>query len=186
MLRFVTLDTQEMAKFSFDESTHYRKAPPFTIAPESKWFVVLLAMIVSLPSFSIDSCLASLSNIGASLHAPPAATALVLGLFMAGFGCGQVIFGPLCDRFGRRPTLLLGASCLRLPQWVAPQRLPSRLWSFGGLCKEQDRRPVQSLSSRSSETCLSTASSVVGSSAGLRNGKRFGRLSAISTRLTRY
>lgn len=65
-------------------------------------------MIVTLPSFSIDSCLASLSNIGVSLHAPPAATALVLSLFMMGFGCGQVIFGPLCDRFGRRPTLLLG------------------------------------------------------------------------------
>lgn len=97
-----------MAKFSFDESTHYRKAPPFRIAPESKWFVVLLAMMVTLPSFSIDSCLASLSNIGVSLQAPPAATALVLSLFMAGFGCGQVIFGPLCDRFGRRPTLLLG------------------------------------------------------------------------------
>lgn len=91
-----------------DASAHYRKAPPCRIAPESKWFIVLLAMIVTLPSFSIDSCLASLSNIGVSLHAPPAATALVLSLFMMGFGCGQVIFGPLCDRFGRRPTLLLG------------------------------------------------------------------------------
>src|SRR6267378_6639284 len=91
-----------------DASAHYRKAPPFRIASESKWFIVLLAMIVTLPSFSIDSCLASLSNIGLSLHAPPAATALVLSLFMMGFGCGQVIFGPLCARFGRRPPLLLG------------------------------------------------------------------------------
>lgn len=97
-----------MAKFSFDESTHYRKTPPFRIPPESKWFIVLLAMIVTLPSFSIDSCLASLPNIGASLHAPPAATALVLSFFMAGFASGQVVFGPLCDRLGRRPALLAG------------------------------------------------------------------------------
>jgi len=61
-----------------------------------------------LPSLSIDSCLASLANIGFSLHAPPSATALILSLFMAGFAVGQAIFGPLCDRFGRRPALLAG------------------------------------------------------------------------------
>jgi DHA1 family bicyclomycin/chloramphenicol resistance-like MFS transporter len=99
---------REMANSLSDASAHYRKAPPYRIAPESRWFVVLLAMIVTLPSFSIDSCLASMSNIGVSLHAPPAATALVLSLFMVGFGCGQVIFGPLCDRLGRRPALLWG------------------------------------------------------------------------------
>src|SRR5258708_33972185 len=96
----------EMARSVPDVSARYRQAPPFRIAPESKWFVVLLAMIVTLPSFSIDSCLASMSNIGISLHAPPAATALVLSLFMAGFGCGQVIFVPLVDRWGGRRTLL--------------------------------------------------------------------------------
>ena len=102
--------SQEMARSVPDVSARYRQAPPFRITPESRWFVVLLAMIVTLPSFSIDSCLASMSNIGFSLHAPPAATALVLSLFMVGFGCGQVIFGPLCDRLGRRPALLLGCA----------------------------------------------------------------------------
>jgi hypothetical protein len=66
-------------------SARYRKAPPYRIASGSKWFVILLAMIVTLPSFSIDSCLASISNIGVSLRAAPAATALVLSLFMVGF-----------------------------------------------------------------------------------------------------
>jgi MFS transporter, DHA1 family, multidrug resistance protein len=75
---------------------------------DSKLFVVLLAAVVMLPSLSIDSCLASLTNIGLSLHAPPSATALILSLFMAGFAVGQAIFGPVSDRFGRRPALLAG------------------------------------------------------------------------------
>jgi MFS transporter, DHA1 family, multidrug resistance protein len=90
-------------------------------------------MIVTLPSFSIDSCLASMSNIGFSLHAPPAATALVLSLFMVGFGCGQVIFGPLCDRLGRRPTLLLGCALFTLAAVacaVAPSIESLVFWRF--------------------------------------------------------
>jgi MFS transporter, DHA1 family, multidrug resistance protein len=83
---------------------------PYKIASDSKLFIVLLAAVVMLPSLSIDSCLASLPNIGFSLHAPPAATALILSLFMAGFAVGQIIFGPLCDRLGRRPALLIGCA----------------------------------------------------------------------------
>jgi MFS transporter, DHA1 family, multidrug resistance protein len=80
----------------------------YRVPRDSKLFIVLLASVVMLPSLSIDSCLASLTNIGISLHAQPFATALILSLFMAGFAVGQAIFGPLCDRFGRRPALLGG------------------------------------------------------------------------------
>ena len=99
-----------MSNLVVDEEKQHLLDAPYKIHSDSKLFIVLLAAVVMLPSLSIDSCLASLSNIGFSLHAQPAATALILGLFMAGFAVGQIIFGPLCDRLGRRPTLLIGCA----------------------------------------------------------------------------
>src|SRR5215471_10875689 len=83
---------------------------PLGISRDSKLFIVLLAAVVMLPSLSIDSCLASLTNIGVSLHGKPAATGAILSLFMVGFAVGQSVFGPLCDRLGRRPALLVGCA----------------------------------------------------------------------------
>jgi DHA1 family bicyclomycin/chloramphenicol resistance-like MFS transporter len=97
-----------MSNLVVDEEKRHLLNPPYKVHSDSRLFIVLLAAVVMLPSLSIDSCLASLSSIGFSLHAQPAATALILGLFMAGFAVGQIIFGPLCDRLGRKPTLLIG------------------------------------------------------------------------------
>jgi len=92
------------------EEQRYFLRPRYKIRSDAKLFIVLLAIVVMLPSLSIDSCLASLPNIGRSLHAQPTATALILSLFMAGFATGQIIFGPLCDRLGRRPALMIGCA----------------------------------------------------------------------------
>ena len=80
----------------------------FRIGPQSKSFIFLLAATIALPSLSIDSCLASLPVIGVSLGAHPADTVCILSLFMIGFAGGQLAFGPLSDRIGRRPALLIG------------------------------------------------------------------------------
>jgi DHA1 family bicyclomycin/chloramphenicol resistance-like MFS transporter len=52
--------------------------------------------------------LASLPVIGVSLGARPVDTVSILSLFMIGFAGGQLAFGPLSDRIGRRPALLIG------------------------------------------------------------------------------
>jgi MFS transporter, DHA1 family, multidrug resistance protein len=99
---------KKMSNSVIDEPKPLLLPVAYRVPRDSRLFIVLLASVVMLPSLSIDSCLASLTNIGISLHVPPSATALILGLFMAGFAVGQAIFGPLCDGFGRRPALLAG------------------------------------------------------------------------------
>ena len=44
------------------------------------------------------------------LHATPAALELTISLYILGLAVGQLVYGPASDRFGRRPTLLVGLS----------------------------------------------------------------------------
>jgi DHA1 family bicyclomycin/chloramphenicol resistance-like MFS transporter len=45
-----------------------------------------------------------------NLHATPAALELTISLYILGLAVGQLVYGPLSDRFGRRPALLAGLS----------------------------------------------------------------------------
>jgi MFS transporter, DHA1 family, multidrug resistance protein len=80
----------------------------FAIPPESRWFIVLLGSTVTLTALAIDSCLASLPTIATSFHVESNATVAILSIFLVGLVFGQFLFGPLSDRFGRRPALLSG------------------------------------------------------------------------------
>ena len=42
------------------------------------------------------------------LHAPATALQLTVSLYILGLALGQLVYGPLADRFGRRPALLAG------------------------------------------------------------------------------
>ena len=58
----------------------------------------------------VDMYLASLPAIGRLLDAPTSQVQLtILGLHLIGFAVGQVFYGPLSDRHGRRPVLLAAA-----------------------------------------------------------------------------
>jgi MFS transporter, DHA1 family, multidrug resistance protein len=71
-------------------------------------FATLLGVLAALPPLSIDMPLPALVAVSHSLHAPSSLAGLTLSLFMAGFAMSPIVYGPLADRNGRRPPLLLG------------------------------------------------------------------------------
>ncbi len=70
--------------------------------------VLLLGALTAFGPLSIDMYLPALPAIGRSLHATPAAMQQTVAAFFIGMAAGQLFYGPLSDRIGRRPPLLAG------------------------------------------------------------------------------
>jgi DHA1 family bicyclomycin/chloramphenicol resistance-like MFS transporter len=75
-------------------------------------FVALAAATMSCQAIAIDAMLPAFPIIGLSLHvANQNHVQWVVTAYMAGLGCGQLFWGLMSDRFGRRP-ILAGGLCL--------------------------------------------------------------------------
>ncbi|HPT49517.1 MAG TPA: multidrug effflux MFS transporter [Accumulibacter sp.] len=59
---------------------------------------------------STDLYLPALPTLARVFSSDAAGVQLTLSVFLAGFACGQIVYGPLSDRFGRRPVMLCGLS----------------------------------------------------------------------------
>lgn len=80
-------------------------APPLGLAE----FVLLVAALMALTALGIDAMLPALPDIAHRLGVDPITDVpLILTAFVVGLGVGQIIHGPLTDRFGRRPVLIAG------------------------------------------------------------------------------
>jgi MFS transporter, DHA1 family, multidrug resistance protein len=72
-------------------------------------FVALVAAIMSLNALAIDVMLPALPYMAAALDiARENDRQFVVSAYMMGFGLGQLVVGPLSDRYGRRAPLLAG------------------------------------------------------------------------------
>ena len=69
---------------------------------------ILLTTLVALGPLSTDFYLPSLPAMTRALDTDVAGTQLTLSVFLAGFAVGQLFYGPLSDRYGRRPLMLAG------------------------------------------------------------------------------
>ncbi len=79
--------------------------------PGARETVALLAGLMALNAFAIDAMIPALPDIGANLGvADENRRQLVVVAYTFGFGCGQFVWGPLADRFGRKPILGIGIS----------------------------------------------------------------------------
>ncbi|RKR25315.1 DHA1 family bicyclomycin/chloramphenicol resistance-like MFS transporter [Acidovorax sp. 93] len=70
--------------------------------------ILVLAMLLSIQPVTTDLYLPALPALTRSLGAQMAAAQLTLSGLLLAFGCSQMVWGPLSDRFGRRPILLAG------------------------------------------------------------------------------
>jgi DHA1 family bicyclomycin/chloramphenicol resistance-like MFS transporter len=75
--------------------------------PDSRRFTAFLASIAALTSLSIDMSLPSVPAIEHDFGIAAGRGALTMSLFLAGYAATPLVGGPLADRFGRRPVLLV-------------------------------------------------------------------------------
>ncbi len=67
-----------------------------------------IALLLGLQPVTTDLYLPALPLLARELKAPMAAAQLTMSLVLLAFGIGQLVMGPLSDRFGRKPVLLGG------------------------------------------------------------------------------
>ena len=71
----------------------------------------LLALLMALNAFAIDAMIPALPQIGADLGVEEEnQRQLVVVAYFLGFGATQLVWGPLADRFGRKPILAIGVA----------------------------------------------------------------------------
>ena len=76
--------------------------------PETLRIAVLLTAVVAFGPISTDLYLPSLPGIARHFGTNAAAAQATLSVFLLGFAGGQIVYGPLSDRYGRRPVLVAG------------------------------------------------------------------------------
>jgi len=77
---------------------------------ESREFVALVATCMGMAALAIDLMLPAFADMRSDFGLAPDSTEVsrVLTAFFLGLAAGQVVYGPLSDRFGRKPLLYAG------------------------------------------------------------------------------
>jgi DHA1 family bicyclomycin/chloramphenicol resistance-like MFS transporter len=102
-----------------------RFAPTNTGRPPS---LTLLAAVTAIAFCALHMVVPALPLLATAFDESPARVQLVLTLYLAGIAGGQLVYGPVSDRFGRRPVLIAG-----LAMFLAGTLLCGLAWSLTAL-----------------------------------------------------
>lgn len=72
------------------------------------WIIVLLGALCVVTPFAVDMYLPAFSTIAKEYKTSTSQISLSLSTYFVGFALGQMIYGPLLDRFGRKRPLYIG------------------------------------------------------------------------------
>lgn len=92
--------------------------------PKSRLITVLLVALVALGPLSTDMYLPSLPSLVSVFDSDVPTVQLTLSAFMVAFAVSMLVYGPLSDRFGRRPVLI-AATAIYVAASIACALAPS-------------------------------------------------------------
>ena len=95
------------------------------------WLTIYLGTLAALGPLAIDMYLPAFPRIAESFGAHVPDIQLTLVTYFAGLAFGQLIYGPLADRLGRKPPLYMGLALFTLAS--AGCALTWNTWSLGGV-----------------------------------------------------
>src|SRR6478672_7193031 len=72
------------------------------------YLILILGLLTAIGPLSIDMYLPAFPDIAKGLHTTIAQVMLSLSSFFIGISAGQLIYGPLLERFGRKKPLYVG------------------------------------------------------------------------------
>jgi DHA1 family bicyclomycin/chloramphenicol resistance-like MFS transporter len=78
------------------------------LKPDQLGMTLLLGALIAVAPLAMDIYLASMPTMARALAASDEQVQLTLSLYMYAWGAAQILVGPLADRFGRRPALIVG------------------------------------------------------------------------------
>ena len=105
--------------------------------------ILLLGTLTAFGALTIDLYLPTLPNIARDFGVSPARVQLTFSAFFIGMAIGQLYYGPLSDRIGRRPAILIGCvvyvaaslACTLAPsiEWLIAGRFAQALGCCAGM-----------------------------------------------------
>jgi DHA1 family bicyclomycin/chloramphenicol resistance-like MFS transporter len=70
--------------------------------------ILILGMLCTITPLAIDMYLPAISQIAQELNTTPARVSMSISAYFIGIGAGQLFYGPMLDRFGRKRPLYAG------------------------------------------------------------------------------
>jgi DHA1 family bicyclomycin/chloramphenicol resistance-like MFS transporter len=89
-------------------------------ARRTPWrLLALLIAMAGMSSLSLNILVPAMPGLATKLAADPARVQLTVSLYLMGLAVAQLVFGPLSDRFGRRPVVLAGLALATIASTAA-------------------------------------------------------------------
>lgn len=100
--------------------------PPRQLHPDSLALTLLLTLLVSFGPLTVDLYVPSMPEVAQVMQTRSGDIQFTISLYLMGFAAGQVVCGPISDRYGRKPAFWARSYFIVWVRCCASRRIVSK------------------------------------------------------------